>query len=117
MRAGKSRGKDSRRYISSRRHVRETMGLLLNGSGDPVTKDTAKTKVLNIFFAFGFQQSQTPETKGKDLFLPQQGQLRKHLKRVDRHKSMGPSVMDPQVWRELANVSTRSLSIVFEMSC
>lgn len=97
----KSNKKDSRKHISSRRHVRKIVGLLLNGSGDLVTNDTAKTKVLNTFFTFGFQQTQAPETKGKHHFSPEQGQLRKHLERTDRHKSMGPSGMDPPR-RELA---------------
>lgn len=63
---------------------------------------TAKTKEPNTFFAFGFQQTQAPETKGKNQFSPEKSQLRKHLKRIDRHKSMGPIGMDPQLWRELA---------------
>lgn len=64
-----------------------------------------------------FQQAQIPETKGTDHFSPEQGRLGKHLKRVDRHTSMGPSGVNPQVRRELASVTTRSLSIFFEMSC
>ncbi|GAB0204007.1 hypothetical protein GRJ2_002866300 [Grus japonensis] len=58
-------------YISSKRKMRENVGLLLNGAGDLVTQDMEKTEVLNAAFASvftsktGLQESQVPETRGK----------------------------------------------------
>ena len=67
-------------------------------------------------YLLGFQQSQASETEGKDLPSVEQDQIREHLKGIDRHKSEGPDGMHPHVWKELANVTTRSLSIIFQVS-
>lgn len=42
------------RYISINRKFRENMDTLLNGSGNLVTNDPIKTKVLNAFLASVF---------------------------------------------------------------
>lgn len=42
------------RYISSKRSNREYVGLLLNGVGALMMKDTEKTVILNAFFCFSF---------------------------------------------------------------
>lgn len=100
MRDVKSNKKDFSRYIGSKRYTRENASLLMDGSGDLVTKHTEKTKVLNMFFTFGFQQSQAPETEGKDLPSAEQGQVREHLNRINRHKSVGPDRRHLQVQRD-----------------
>ena len=39
------------KYSSSKRKTRENVGLLLNGAGDTVAKDTEKAEVLKAFLA------------------------------------------------------------------
>lgn len=82
----KGNKKEFSRYISIKRHTRGNVNLLLNGSGDVVTKHTEKTKVPNI----SFQQSQAPETDGEDLPLAEQDHVKEYFNIIDRHKSMGP---------------------------
>lgn len=46
----KSSEKGTLMYFISKRKVRENVGLLLDGAGDSVTKDTENTKVFHAFF-------------------------------------------------------------------
>ena len=50
----KGNKKNFSRYISRKRRSRENMGLVPNGTGDLVTKDMEKVKVLNAFFPLVF---------------------------------------------------------------
>ncbi|KAK4826401.1 hypothetical protein QYF61_008688 [Mycteria americana] len=60
------------------------------------------------------QESQAPEThrniwNKEELPLLEEDQVMEHLNSLDIHKSMGPNGMQPQVLRELADVTARPL--------
>lgn len=96
---------------------------LLNGAENLMTKDVEKTDVLNAIFALvftgktGTAQSEALEMNGKiwskeDLSLVEMDQIREHLNKLEKHKSVGPDGMHQQVLRELGNVIVRPCSVI-----
>lgn len=66
---------------------------------------------LNLHKSLCSQGSQAPETRGKvwnkeDVLLVSEDQVREHLSKLDICRSLGPSMMHPQVLRELGDVMT-----------
>jgi len=62
----KDNNKGFHKYICSRRTVRENVGLLLDGTGDLVTKNMEKSKLFSAFFTsvFTVRPAFSPETGG-----------------------------------------------------
>ncbi|GAB0206375.1 mitochondrial enolase superfamily member 1 [Grus japonensis] len=96
--------------------------------GNIVTKDEEKAEVLNAFFAsvFNSKTSSSPGTQPRELEdrdgeqneAPKiQGEMVSNLlHHLDTHKSMGLDGTHPRVLRELAEVLTKPLSIIYQQS-
>ncbi|KAK4826739.1 LOW QUALITY PROTEIN: hypothetical protein QYF61_010992 [Mycteria americana] len=116
------------KYISSKRRAKENLQPLLDGGGNTVTKDEGKAEVLNAFFASVFNSrascslgTQPPELEDRDgdqNGAPiMQGEMASDLlHHLDTHKSVGPDEIHPRVLKEMAEVLTKPLSIIYQQS-
>ncbi|KAK4806934.1 hypothetical protein QYF61_027301 [Mycteria americana] len=116
------------KYISSKRRAKENLQPLVDGGGNTVTKDEENAEVLNAFFASVFNSrancslgTQPPELEDRDgdqngAPIIQGEMVSDLLHHLDTHKSMGPDEIHPRVLKELAEVLTKPLSIIYQQS-
>ncbi|CAM5111816.1 unnamed protein product [Natator depressus] len=120
----KSNKKGFFRYVSNKKKVKESVGPLLNEGGNLVTEDVEKANVLNAFFASVFTNKVSSQTTalgstawgGGDQPSVKKEVVRDYLENLDEHKSMGPDALHPRVLKELADVITEPLAVIFENS-
>ncbi|CAM4715659.1 unnamed protein product, partial [Lepidochelys kempii] len=120
----KSNKKGFFRYVSNKKKVKESVGPLLNEGSNLVTEDVEKANVLNAFFASVFTNKVSSQTTalgstawgGGDQPSVEKEVVRDYLEKLDVHKSMGPDALHPKVLKELADVITEPLAIIFENS-
>ncbi|KAK4832285.1 LOW QUALITY PROTEIN: hypothetical protein QYF61_021684 [Mycteria americana] len=123
----KDNKKCSYKYTRNKRRS-ENVHPLLHAGGNIVTKDEEKAEVLNAFFASGFNSKTScswvtkhPELEDRDEEQNEapiiQGEIVSDmLHHLDTHKSIGPDRIHPRVLKELAEVLTKPLSILYQQS-
>ncbi|KAK4828285.1 LOW QUALITY PROTEIN: hypothetical protein QYF61_024950 [Mycteria americana] len=116
------------KYISNKRRTKENLHPLLDAGGNIVAKDEEKAEVLHAFFAsvLSSKASCFPGTEPRELQdrdgeqneapIIQGDMFCNLLHHLDKHKSMGLDGIHPRVLRELAEVLTKPLSIIYQQS-
>ncbi|KAF1595969.1 UNVERIFIED_CONTAM: hypothetical protein FQV16_0016447, partial [Eudyptes robustus] len=104
------------KYINDKKRAKENLHPLLDAGGNIVTEDEEKAEALNAFFASVFNSktscslgTQPPDLESREVV----SDLLHHL---DIHKSMGLDGIHPRVLRELVEVLTKPLSIIYQQS-
>ncbi|KAK4811340.1 hypothetical protein QYF61_024476 [Mycteria americana] len=116
--------KDNKKHffkdISSKRRGKENLQPLVDGGGNTVTKDEEKAESLNsrADCSLGTQPLELEDRDGDQNGSPIiQGEMVSDLlHHLDTHKSMGPDEIHPRVLKELAEVLTKPLSIIYQQS-
>ncbi|KAK4829460.1 hypothetical protein QYF61_004678 [Mycteria americana] len=111
---------------SNKRRAKENLHPLLDTGGNIVTKDEEWAEVLNAAFGsvFNSKTSCSPGTQAPELEDRQQNEapiiqgemVSDLLHDLDTHKSMEPDGIHRRALRELAEVLTKALSILYQQS-
>ncbi|KAK4825377.1 hypothetical protein QYF61_027143 [Mycteria americana] len=111
-----------------KKRAKENLQPLVDRGGNTVTKDEEKAEVLNAFFASVFNSrancslgTQPPELEDRDgdqngAPIIQGEMVSDLLHHLDTHRSVGPDQIHPRVLKELADVLTKPLSIIYQQS-
>jgi len=114
------------KYVNNKKRAKESLHLFLDAAGNIANKDEEKAEVLSAFFASvfksetGYSQGIQPpaleDREGEQNKPPiiQEEVVNDLLCHLDTYKSMGLHGIHPRVLRELAEMLTKPLSIIYQ---